>query len=100
MESGYKVFWTDHALAELKQTIEFLEINWTEKELKKFASRLDHTLEIAVKNPELFPESMERKEVRKAVVDKFNTLYYRTKGNTIEILSLFASRQGPNKKII
>ena len=36
MKSGYNVLWTDHALSELKNTIEFLENNWSEKELKNF----------------------------------------------------------------
>lgn len=34
MKSGYKIQWTDHALGELEQTIEYLETNFSEKELK------------------------------------------------------------------
>jgi hypothetical protein len=33
MKSGYKIYWTDYALNELEKTIEFLEENWTEKEI-------------------------------------------------------------------
>lgn len=98
MENGYKVLWTDHALEELGQTIEYLEINWTERELRKFATKLDHTIEIAAKNPEIFPVTSERKGIRKAVVDKYNTLYYRIIGNAFEIISIFASRQDPDKR--
>ncbi len=38
MKSGYKIYWTDNALAELKETFEYLEKNWTEKELKNLSS--------------------------------------------------------------
>jgi len=44
MKNGYKIFWTVHALSELEETIAYLEENWTEQELKKFAKELDHTL--------------------------------------------------------
>ena len=93
MENGYKVLWTDHALSELKQTVEFLDTNWTEKELEKFASKLDHTIEIISKSPEIFPVYIEQKKVRRAVLDN-----YRIKENVIEIVSLFANRQDPKKK--
>ncbi len=100
MENGYKVLWADHALSELEQIAEFLETNWTEKELRKFASKLDHTIEIISKSPEIFSVSFEKKEVRKAIVDKYSILYYRIKEDVIEIVSIFANRQDPNKKKI
>ena len=34
MKNGYKILWTDNALRELEKTIEFLEENWTEKEIR------------------------------------------------------------------
>jgi hypothetical protein len=34
MKNGNKILWTDFALKELKNTIEYLEENWTEKELQ------------------------------------------------------------------
>lgn len=35
MKNGYKIKWTEHALFELKLTFEYLEENWTERELRK-----------------------------------------------------------------
>jgi hypothetical protein len=32
MISGFKIVWTDHALSELKETIDYLKTNWTERE--------------------------------------------------------------------
>lgn len=34
MKNGCKILWTDNALNELEKTIEYLEANWTEKELQ------------------------------------------------------------------
>jgi len=98
MRSGYKILWTDHAITELKETIEYLENKWTEKELRTFSAKLDHTIELISKSPEIFPISFEKKNIRKAVVEKHNNLYYRINKGSIEIISLFANRKNPNKK--
>ncbi len=98
MKSGYKILWTDYAVSELKETIEYLENNWTEKELRRFSSKLDHSIELISKTPKLFPASCEKKGVRKVVVEKHNNLYYRIFENTIEILSLFSNQKNPNNK--
>lgn len=97
MKSGYKIRWTDHALFELEDTIQYLEKNWTERELKNFSKELDHTIELISRNPDLFQPASNNITVRRAVVAKFNNLYYRQNNETIEILSLFPNRQDPDK---
>jgi len=100
MKSGYKILWTDHAITELKETLEYLENNWTERELRRFSAKLDHTIELISKSPEIFPTSFEKKNIRKAVVEKHNNLYYRINKNTIEVVSLFSNKKNPYKKKI
>ncbi|HTO17458.1 MAG TPA: hypothetical protein VLZ83_16955 [Edaphocola sp.] len=100
MKSGYKILWTDHSISELKDTIEYLENNWTEKEIRKFFGKLDHTVELISKMSEISPESFEKKNIQKAVVEKHNNLYYRINKDSIEIVSLFSNRKNPNKKKI
>jgi len=99
MKSGYKILWTDHALNELSDTYEYLELHFTERELKKLSTELERTLNLISQNPYLFPIS-ELKGVRRVVVKRFNTLFYREKGKYIEILSFFSNRQNPNKRKI
>tara|TARA_R110002124_G_scaffold287262_1_gene472101 strand:+ start:2001 stop:2297 length:297 start_codon:yes stop_codon:yes gene_type:complete len=95
MQSGYRILWTDHALSELRETIEYLKENWTNKELANLSWELNHTIELISKNPEIFQAS--KKNTRRAVVAKYNSLYYRIKNDSIEILSFFSNRQDPNK---
>ena len=97
MKSGYKILWTNHALSELENTIEYLKENWTERELKNFSKELDYTIELISKKPELFQVSNKNKNVRRAVVAKFNNLYYRLNKETVEILSFFSNRQNPDR---
>ena len=98
MKSGYKILWTDNAISELKETIEYLENKWTERELSTFSAKLDHTIELISKSPEIFPISFDKKNIRKAVVEKHNNLYYRINKSSIEIVSLFSNIKNPNKK--
>ncbi len=93
MENGYEISWTDHALEELSTTYEYLEENFTEKELRKLSAAIDRTLRLISGNPDLFPLT-QQKGVRKVVIKKFNTLYYRKNNGMVEILSFFSNRQG------
>ena len=41
MKSGYKVKWTDNAIAELRATFEYLEENWSAKEMRSLSVEID-----------------------------------------------------------
>ena len=96
MKNGYKILWTDHALDELKKTIEYLQINFSEKELKRLSQKIESMTELISQNPKLFPVS-DKKEVHQVTILKFNTMYYRLQDDIIEILSFFSNRQNPKK---
>ena len=98
MKNGYKILWTDNALKELEKTIEYLEENWTEKELRNLAVNFEKTLNLISQNPFIFQESGIKKDIRKAVILSLNNLYYRVSEYDIEILSFFSNRQNPKKR--
>lgn len=97
MKNGFNIEWTQNAINELKNTIEYLEINFSEKEIKKLVDKIESVTELISKNPNLFPKS-EYNNTFKAVILKFNTLYYRINNNNVEILSFFSNRQNPSKR--
>ncbi len=99
MKSGCKILWTDHALKELAETYEYLELHFTDRELKRLSNEIDKTLELISKNPCLFQMS-NSKGIRKVVILKFNTIYYREKREMVEILSFFSNRKNPDKREI
>lgn len=98
MTNGYKIFWTDFALSELEKTLEYIEENWSEKELRNLALKIEKTLLLLSHHPNLFQASDIKKEIRRVVVTKQNTLYYRVKDNNIEVISFFSTRQNPKKR--
>lgn len=89
MKSGYKIFWTDNALKELENTIEYLEENWNSREIKNLALKIEETLSFISQNPNLFQASEFRKDIYRAIILNYNTLYYRVNGDQIEIISFF-----------
>jgi plasmid stabilization system protein ParE len=100
MTSGFSILWTDHALSELEEIIAFLETHWTERELRNLAKEIEKTIDLLSRNPLLFQSSDINITVRRVIVAKKNTLYYRINGNTIEVLSFFSNRQNPQKRKI
>jgi plasmid stabilization system protein ParE len=97
MKSTYKLIWTDEAYKNLQHIVEYLEEFWTSKEIRKFAKLLDRQLSLIKKNPELYPYSDKSGHIRKSVLTKQTTLYYKVLKTEIYLVSLFDNRQNPNR---
>ncbi|MFN3873623.1 MAG: type II toxin-antitoxin system RelE/ParE family toxin [Ignavibacterium sp.] len=96
MKRGYKIFWTYEAERNLKDIINYLSKNFSEKEIKKFVEKVDRRLNIISLYPKIFRKST-LKNVHRSVLTKHITIYYRFENRTIEIISLFDVRQNSNK---
>lgn len=99
MESTYSLIWSDEALSNLKSIIDYLEHQWSEKEIKKFAQLLDNQLRLIATNPLLFPKSETLSGLRKSVLSRQTTIYYSINKSEIRIIALFDNRQNPTKLI-
>jgi plasmid stabilization system protein ParE len=97
MKSGFKLLWSDQALADLGSIINYLSEKWTQRETQNFARRLDKRLNLIATNPELFPKTAKKKNVRRSVLTRQIVIYYTTNKMTINIVSLFDTRQNPKK---
>jgi plasmid stabilization system protein ParE len=97
MENTYNIIWTDEALANLSDIFKYLEFRWTEKERRNFARLLERQITMIQSNPELFPASRTLYKLRKSVLSKQTSIYYRIDNNEIRIVSLFDNRQNPKR---
>ena len=95
MKSGYRIEWTEHALTDLSELYDYLEENWTEREMINLSNEIEKIIRLISKNPELFQGSKYKKGVRRVVILKYNSLYYRIVQETVEILSFFSNRKNP-----
>ena len=83
-------------MEELSETVEYLEREFSQKEIDNLGDEIERICSIISQNPNIFPHS-DRLKTRKAVILKFNTLYYRIMNDKIEIVSFFSNRQSPDK---
>jgi plasmid stabilization system protein ParE len=95
MKNTYKIIWSDTALNGLKSIISYLERNWTEKEIKHVAQKLEKTLDLIQKNPNLFPTSSRKSDVKRSVISKQVSLYYSFDNQAIYIVNITDNRMDP-----
>lgn len=96
MGDGYRLFWSRNALNDLQKIINYLSENWTKREVRNFARRLDKRLNLIVLNPRLFPStSKPRRNLRRSVLTPHITIYYVTARKKITVVRLFDNRQNP-----
>lgn len=94
---AYKIVWLPKAEKRFEQIINYLEQNWSDKEVEEFIKRTNAIISIISINPQAFRYSKSKK-IYEAVVTKHNLLLYRKKSGPIEPLTFFDVRQYPNKK--
>jgi plasmid stabilization system protein ParE len=97
MKSIYKFIWSEESLINLQGIIDYLNQNWTEKEVSNFAKLLDKKLTLLQSNPHLFPQSQISEELRRMVLSKQTSIHFRIKDTDIHIVTLFDTRQNPDK---
>lgn len=97
MKNIYKVLWSEEALSGLKEIISYLEINFSQNDVKKFIKKFDKQLDLIKSNPRTYPESSKLKNVRRSVVAKLTSIYYSFDQDTIRLLAICDNRKNPEK---
>jgi len=86
------ILWTEHALQNAISIKEYLSSNFSSKEIDHYYVILQ-SFEIAVcAFPELYPQSSVRKNIRRAVLSKVLSAYYRVHKGKIEVIALLDNR--------
>ena len=92
-----KVVISKTAEKKLDKLFEYLITEWSIKVKTDFVEKLNSSIEIIKNQPEIFPESKKAKGLKKCVITKQTTLFYRYNSKRINIVTLFDTRQNPNK---
>ena len=85
------------AAKQLDGIFEFIDARWSESVRKKVALKIYKNFKSIEKNPELFPNSAYNKELKKCVVSRQTTIFFKYTLSKITIVSVFDTRQSPNK---
>ena len=92
-----QIIWSPLSEKDLSSILEYLFKNWDNKVVLKFIEIIDNLLINISLNPRQYPVIHKKKKIRKCVITKHNTLYYRERRTQIDILRIFDNRQDPKK---
>ncbi len=93
MASEHSVFWTEEAIRNLNEILEYLTLKWTHKEIQNFKIKLAKQIKLLQRNPRLFPVSNYQPRLRKAVLSKQTIIFYEIKSGSIYIAYLFIANK-------
>ncbi|MCW3808029.1 type II toxin-antitoxin system RelE/ParE family toxin [Plebeiibacterium marinum] len=92
-----KATWSPAAEEDLRLILDYLQSKWSQHVVNKFINRIDDNIGLIMEDPKIFPVINAELQIRKSVITKQNTLYYRVVSDGVEIARLFDSRQDPKK---
>ena len=92
-----QIVWSPRAESDFINIIEYLIGKFGSSSAIKFANKLDRILNNIAKLPEIYPVTVKRKNVRRCVISRQTTLYYRVKHDTIQLVTFYDTRQHPDK---
>ncbi|MFC4632406.1 type II toxin-antitoxin system RelE/ParE family toxin [Dokdonia ponticola] len=81
----------------LEKLFDYLLQNWSQKVKTDFIKKLDKSVDLITSTPEIFPESEKQVGLHKCVITKQITLYYRFDAETVYLITIFDTRQHPEK---
>jgi len=94
-----QVIWSPLSEKDFEKIIDYLKRDWDNKVVEKFIDITDQLIYQISINPKQYPIINKSKRIRKCVITKHNTLFYRDRKDYIDILRIFDSRQDPRKLI-
>jgi plasmid stabilization system protein ParE len=93
-----KVRYSERAKNEYLKILEDLNKDFGIRVAEKVDKRIQKILAQIVINPNQFPESKERKNIRRCVLSKQTTLYYKHNNDYIEVVTFWANQKNPKQK--
>lgn len=96
---AFQIIWTLDGIHSFNKVLEYLELNFTDKEINRFVEKVNYKLMLALSNPNMHRRSRKFNNVHYKIVLDRVLLVYRVKPikQTIEILYLWDARQNPKK---
>ena len=91
------IIWSPLSEKDFDQILKYLGINWDIKVVIRFIDITEHLINQISENPKQYPLINKKKRIRKVVLTKHNSLFYRESKHQIDILRIYDTRQDPYK---
>ncbi len=92
-----KVTISERAEKNLDDIIQYLETEWSVRVRDKFLEVLKTKIEQIGRMPQMYEASSKKKTIRRCVISKQTSLYYKAKKEEIEIITIQDNRGNPRK---
>lgn len=90
-----QIIWSPLSETDFYKILQYLHENWDENVAVQFIDLTENILDQIAINPRQFPIIFKKKKIRKCVLTKHNTMFYRVNKTQIDILRIFDTRQDP-----
>ena len=90
------IVWSHLSENDFANILDYLDKTWGYKVAADFIDLTENIVDQISINPRQFPICYKRKKVRKCVLTKHNTIFYRDGKTNVEILRIFDTRKDPN----
>ena len=97
MDYRFPVIWSEEAVRNLDEILDYLVSRWTQREVNNFKTKLSRQLNLIAQNPNLFPVSGIQPRLRKAVLSRQTTIFYEFNKDSVFIVYLFNTAKNPDK---
>jgi len=94
-----QIIWSPLAESDFLSILDYLHGNWEMNVVQAFIDITFTSISQISGNPRLFPLINKDRKIRKCVLTRHNSLFYRDGKDSIEILRIFDNRQDPHKLI-
>ena len=97
-----KIIWSPRARITFLNILNYLDKEWGKNSVVNFISEVTDILMKISRNPKMFVSTKKNIYIRKGIITKHISLYYRIKPrkNEIELLTFWDNRQDPRKLIL
>ena len=89
------VIWSPLSKQDFSLVPDYLSKHWENKVALKFIDVTDAMVRQISINPKQFPVIHKKMKIRKCVISKHNSLYYRERKDYVDILRIYDNRQDP-----
>lgn len=89
--------WSPQSEKDLGKILDYLAVEWDTSVSIKFLDLVDRLVAQISRNPKQYPLIHKQLNIRKCVITKHNSLYYRYKRSFIELLRIYDNRQDPEE---
>ena len=96
---AYQIIYKKRVLNKVLNLLEYLNLHWGSKVTEEFLNNFASKIEAISKYPNIGSSSEKQIGIRVFLITEHNKIYYRIKGEVIEVVNIYDTRINPSKNI-